>query len=688
MPSQETSIPSTAARCEAGLATGLGKPFGVSWWATTLLFWGICPLLPPQAVAGTLTGNAVWSNTVTGGDQAGTLQNFNQRYNGNFTSSLSDAIGTSGGISYGKTWKQGGGSSATTSPNMTLNVQNDIFTSSLMGTASKSQPDSGASSLSQSWQANMASAWRHDFWPNLRLNYGQTKSTDDNSPRTTDTDSNRLGLTSDCDLRLARIYYNFDSNSSTDNISGTETTNSNHMAKLDASHTFWDRRLTVNFSEQYTKSISEFMRLTSTGTAVERAPQWTATPGVSFVGGAAMTTQQFTSTFNPSRQVDRLYFTPTPAGAFPFPPTVTIKNALLTTTVVTQTPTYDPTSDRYVLDVTLPVLPAGEAYQVEMTAQVNVDTTIAAQAIPITSASTRQEQLQQTSQRTDAGFNLRLRQDLPLTYNIGLETMKDTTGAETQNRRQSANLTWELPRYCRPSISFSETQAASENAPTNISRTYALGLTSTPLPTLSVSAGITKTDNLQDSSALSSNYNYVVGINAVLYPDLSSALSLSHGTTTNNLTGMSSSTWDSNLTFTARLSPKLTSSCTLTHNISSSTAATTDSTSTTSTSASFSLNARPSELLSIRANADKEWAESNSQASYSLNTSVTLLRTRKTQLTSSYNYAKTGPTDTHSINAAWSWALSRYITMQTSGLYTLAQSANRWSINSQLSSRF
>ena len=695
-PSQKKNKTSPPCQAVAGLGLAgknsswpMATPHGPSRLSRLLLFLGICPLLANQAMASNLSANANWTHAAAGGDQTETTQSFSQRYGTQFNTSTTAAIGLSGGVSYNKAWGQGSGSSESSTPNMSMDVHNDIFSANLSGTASKNQPDTGPDTMSQSWQTNWASGWQHKFWPTIQVNYGQSKNIDDAEPRTSDSESNLFGFTTACDLLLAQLYYRYDTNTATNNINFSESTSTSHMAKLNTGRSFWHNKMKVNFSEQYTKNISEFSLQAGAAGPVERDPQWTSSAPVSFTNGAPATTETFAPNFNPTRQVDRIYFTPTPAGAFPTAPTVTIKNALLGTTLATATPTYDSSNNRYQLDITLAVLPAGEAYTVEMTAQVNADTTVTAQAVPITTATgdTYNEKRQTTSQRTDLGITLSLRNDLPFSYNLGLETTKGAAGEKTNSRRQAASLTWKLPRFWTPRLNFSESRNKSDDAPVNISRSYGLSASSSLLPTVDLSLGATQNETLRGGSKISSGNNYTARFSAALYPDLSSDLNLSHATTKNDTTNASTSSWSSVLTMTARLSSKLTADCSINHATSSSSAADGTASSTKSTQGSLSLNARPSELLSVRANVAKQWGDTPSPASYNINTSLTLLRTTKTQLTASYNYAK-NTTANHAFSAAWSWALSRYLTLQTNGGYNIADSKNNWNINSQLSSKF
>lgn len=409
--------------------------------------------------------------------------------------------------------------------------------------------------------------------------------------------------------------------------------------------------------------------------------------------------------FNPSRQVDRLTFTfaadtnldsvvEEDIQLSPVP-TVTVTNTLTAATVATnQALNWDTDNSRYVLDLALPELPAG-SYEVTLEStdypsSFPVATTVTMQALPLVTASgTRVSDTRSTtSNRTNIGMGFRIRNDMPLAYNLSLETTTGASGNKTERRAQSAGLTWNLHQYFRPSINASETRTQADNTQSSTSRSFSLSATSAPLTTLDLHGSVTRTENFLDSTKISTTNSFSFGAEAILYPDLTAGLSLSHATVDNELQNSSTSSWASQLNLTARLSSKLTATWECQYATSTATASDGTTTDSDSTATQINLTARPSDLLSIRAYAGKNWA--NGEASpftYGASTSVTLLRTRKTQMTAAYNYSKGQESKSENCSADLSWAISRYLTMQTNASYQITGS-RQWGVNSRLSSKF
>ncbi|MDH5299292.1 MAG: hypothetical protein OEV91_09765, partial [Desulfobulbaceae bacterium] len=153
-----------------------------------------------QAASNQLTGNAIWNHGVSGAENSETMSRLSQRYSTNFSSDVTSAMGIDGNLSYGKNWSQGYGSSETLMPNLRLNIKNDIFNADLSGMASKMRPATGPDSINQSWDSTWQSVWNRKFWPTLRLNYGQSQSTNNATPSTVDNGTTRMGLSTDWDL--------------------------------------------------------------------------------------------------------------------------------------------------------------------------------------------------------------------------------------------------------------------------------------------------------------------------------------------------------------------------------------------------------------------------------------------------------------------------------------------------------
>ena len=686
-----------------------------------LLLLGISTITATPAIGNTLAGNASFGHGISGSQEAETRQSLSQRYSTKFSSELTSAMNAGGNLSYNKNWSERGGASESLTPNANFNIANDIFHASLSGMASNQVPAESPNSTSTAWQTSLGSAWNKKYWPSLQMNYGQGATTNDADPKTQDTTQSNLGVGASVDLPLASINYNFSQTDSNNIINNSESQNSNNTATIKTGRSFWNGKMSMNFSQKYSESVSEQIHHAAANTTVEDATQIAQTSAsipadVTFGALTPVTAltnndlETVATTINPgdainlgfkfslNRQVNRIYLYTDPVT----PPNASDANALrfsLYTSVDGSTswdlittnlaPTFDPSNNRIVLDIpdtdenylklVVTAWPATASISLtEMEAYYRYNTG--------NTGSTRKSR--QISHLSNLGINAHLTDDIPLAYTMSFG--KNYVGEhQTKDISQAATLKWNLHRYCQPSISISENKTQNDNSPVATGRTYSLNAISAPLPSIDLGFGLSQSNNFRGERSLNTNRNYTFSLAAVLYPDLTGSFGLNHSTSNNKQSGGLSSNWNYNATLTSRLSSKLTTNITASHSRSSSESPGSAGTSTATTDAAINFNIRPSDILSLRASASKSWGDGQEDAplAHQISGTLALLRTHKTQLTTGFSYSKANLAAVKKIDAAWSWTISRFLAWRTNGSYTINE-PRQWNINSQLSTKF
>lgn len=686
-----------------------------------LLFLGISTLAANSAVANSLSGNASFSHGIGGDQEKETLQHLSQRYSTNFSSELTSAMNLGGNISYNKNWRQQGGADESMAPNANLSISNDIFHATFFGMASSQVPTDSANSSSKAWQTSWGSAWHEKFWPSLQLNYGQGSSTNDADPKTQDTSQNNLGFGSSVDLVLAQINYKYSQSNSSDNINRSESQNTNNTATLKTGHSFWDGKMAINFSQKYSESTSAVSHHDSTNTMVEDATQiaqTTASIPADVTFGAlttvpALSDNDFATVamainpgdainlgfkFNLNRLVNRVYLSVDPATTLNVADVTALRFSLYTSIDGTTwgqittnlAPTYDPNNNRIVLEI-----PATEENYLKLvatawppTAVISLTEMQAFYRYNTGTNTTITRKYRQVNHLSNLGINAHLTDEIPFAYSMSLG--KNNTGDhQSKNLSQAASLKWNLHRYCRPSFSISENKTQSDDSPIAKNRYYSLNATSSPLPSIDLGFGISQNDNFSGATPLSTSRNYSFSLGAILYPDLNGSFGLSHSTSNSKQSGSLSSNWNYNITVTSRLSSKLTTNITASHSQSASESPGSPGTASQNSNAAINLNIRPSDILSLRVSASKGWGDGmeNAPLAHQITGALSLLRTRKTQLTTGFSYSKANMAAQKKINATWSWTLSRFLSWRTNGNYTFNE-PKQWNVNSQLSTKF
>lgn len=199
-----------------------------------------------------LNGN--WS-TPFGDDDGPWL--LGQAYNLSASHDPTAAINMSGNVRYATREQQSIDKTTTLAPSATISLNNDLFRFNLSGSQNTQQRGSDPSTIGRYWNSNLSSNYENPLWPQLRLSYGESNSTDDANPVTDDTDSKNFSSSIDYSWNIFKLRYNYRNNSSIDRIKESETQTTGHSTNISLAKNMFDDQLTLNASYQFSINNSE-----------------------------------------------------------------------------------------------------------------------------------------------------------------------------------------------------------------------------------------------------------------------------------------------------------------------------------------------------------------------------------------------------------------------------------------------
>ena len=687
---------------------------GERWrYGPLLLFWGrskrICLLVlfilscvlawDGAARANPLDFYGNWQYQKSGNGES--QESFFQSYNVDFDNKITQAVTYNGSVRYNRNWVEGRVNEILY-PTLGLVVDNDIFRLDLSGTSTE-RMDSEASDMSdRSWDARLFSAWDEDWWPDLRLSYGEERSRDDQSPRVTDTESSRGGLDVDWDAGIVKAFCNYYKNEGTDRVDGSENTSESYLGRLRIADTFWDNRFNFSFSEQYSRMQQEHTGPIGTPikvpshegySGVDSTPDEGALdPNPALVDGniheTAVEAQPDEDTnigveLHSREEVDLIYLYTIDnldnlghaAGDFGWDLYVSDDGSDWDVNATDLHPYYNSSRLRFEFEISA----VKKLYLKLVTVQTPSQAVSFSEMETMRRSTSKKEESDYEDYRTDVSFGFRPVTTLNLSYSLSIQAGRPDPGPDQDRRSQAGTLSWTPSRYFGPSLSVSESRQENEDQPETLTRSYSLRINSEPLSTLDLSLGVSRNENYKDDEKQSTGYNYTLYTTAVLFPDLNSSLDLLYSTTNNEGRSEDTRTYGGQCTVTARLSPKLTADLTGQYN---KTMAETDSESSAGT---FTLIWRPSDIFSLRGSTNRTWEDEGDSMQYHL--VLSLVPTQKTQGSLSYTYSDTTST-TESYSFFWSWDISEAFSMNFNGSYQITEEDNKWSIRGQLTARF
>lgn len=690
----------------------------------------MCLLIATPLFAGDpLSFNSSWNYQQAGGDNTETSR-FGHNYNLTYNKELSAAMALSGSLRYSESLPSEGSASRTISPRLSYDLRNDLFSLNLNAAETRSESDGAATRINDNWGANFSSAIEN--WPSVRFYFSQSMATDDQQPKRTDTVSNSAGASIDYSYGPFEMLYDANLSQTTNEVESSESRSMDQTAQLSYSGSFFRGRVSVSASQQYkmTESSSDSAAIAGVAFDVDLAtigryyieddtPVDAALGADTFVGKNILDasvgvqdenmTIQLNSPLNDVSPIngafnklkvwlyreigsDRvpllstdllddtgdwaiyyrnegdLFWTQITAANFTVAVSEDVLNGELRT-VVELSLSGDYAAD-YVKVVSLSetAIPGREAY---------VDDIVAYNSfVPTTDVVSLSRD--NTTIQSQFSTSVRITDRWSVSYSFRrVENQADY--GDTLQLSQSLTSAYRLSEKVGFALAVTDSIDESDNAVGRENRSYSMSVNALPLPTVNFSLAYTRGENSSDDGRNTVSDSLSSTVSAVIYPELTAALSSNWSKSENSSEGTESSSYGNTLRMTARLSPKADLDVDVNYSQSESSGGET----TSSTSYGVDFGYRPSDmlLLDISYDADVEGGTS-SLAGY-----TSWLWSRKLQ--SRFGFAYEFADEIEQIyNAQVSWLISRNLSLQANGNYSIGEEETNWNLSSSLNMVF
>lgn len=663
-----------------------------------------------------------WEYQKTGGGENDTSQ-VNQSYNLTYNKSLSAAMSFSGSVRYSENSPSEGAGNSTLSPNLALDLRNDLFSLNLNASETKSERDGAATRTNDNWGVNFNS--QIEQWPSLRLYYSESTSSDDSQPKQADSTSKTTGANVEYEFRQFDILYDVRHSESEDSIQRSESQSFDQTGKISYSDTFWGGRVSVSASQQIHKTEN------STDTQVGVGNTFDAilttndrlyyrndnhillfpTEGT-FQGLDLRTVTEDKNLVvdlrhvnNDQAPVNRLFnrvkiwlYREIGGERFPMLSSGTVDDSgfwlvyyreeidAQWTQIALPAGSLTVTEDwlngelRTVVVIDLPRdYSLDEADFVKVVAtdasiqDAFVEDVIAYRSFTATTdiVSSKRDS---TTLQSQFSSSIRLSDKWNLSYSFRRVEDQYESG-DSVKLSQSLTSSYQLNDKVGFTVGVSESIDESDNSDDKTSRSYSMAMAAQPLPTMNLSIAFTRSESSSDDGSETLSNTLSTSVNAAIYPDLNARLSSSWTQSENQESGSESSSYGFNLNTTATLSPKTD----MTTNLSYSSSDSNSGESSTSTRYGLAVGHRPSDVLALNVSYSANVESGNSSVTGS--SSWLWSRKLQSQFGLTYNF---GDETSQRYNALVSWLISRSLSLQSSGNFLVADGGNSWNVNSSL----
>ncbi|MEA2085209.1 MAG: hypothetical protein U9O82_13430 [Thermodesulfobacteriota bacterium] len=680
--------------------------------------------------AGTIDVNANWKYTTDSEDANDITSTYN--VNLNLDQDITEAISLNESLRYSMQVDEENEATQTATPNFSLSINNDIF---LFDLSSSTTIDIDEEETDEETdednpinaQCSITSAWDKELWPELRLDYSVNDI--DNS------DDFDMGFTLDWDLDIFTIYYRYGFNTSSDEIESSESESIDHNARLEATQLFWDNRLTLSLSQQFTINDTESRSsIDESGFAYFGITTWTHTlsghddspdkGSTSLHINNLLDDNDFdtdAAEIDPAKedlnivikvnreQIDLFYVytekdVSNPAAfqwdVYYCDDDVDIDNNTEWTRLTSNASTsYNSSRQRFEVDVYRFYKTYLKVVAVDPPSETTITEVDAARQVTSEGQSSATEKSDRTESISDFSMDLAITPDLSIDCSITLQSMDSSDNDESSQRTISSSVRWMPLPDMETTLSISDSLSEAIDEPDKLNRSYTLNISSPILPTLDVSLGVTRGERYEDGVHTDTNHTFSVTSSALLYPDLNADLDMSVNLTDDIETGKSSSTRSAGLGFTARLTPKMTATLDFD--------ATDDSESEEDRipiDIGSSLNWRVSEFLSITAHGSYSWAD---DPLTKLTLGASLAPTEKVRMNFDVGYDQSEDETSQNYSMGCTWNINRHVSLDLDGDYrttrmdgdeddantnntndTNEENEDSWSITADLTVRF
>ena len=662
---------------------------------------------PPVAMAGpiTFTGDWRYERTSDNGDMDWM---FLENYSLGIEKELTDTMEMTGSMRYTKR-RSPDETLQTINPSVALDWKNYIFSFYISASSNRRLDSHGPDYTSNTWDANLSSNWS-DKWPSIRLYYGRGRDYDDQHPRETDTKTKHKGVDVNYEFSIFKLYYNYRDSKTEDMVEDSTTWDYNHFASIEASQDFFDHRLSLSTSHQlsYTKNETETkakggrvtipVSVMAAFSGVDDSPDdstLSVTPAL--VDGDRFTTAgvEIGNTEDENLALETVY---RKVNLIYLYTQEDLPNSWVTHyrwelyksgdggdwDLVALNLSYNynhdlkrfeielpDVSDRYVKLYVAQIPDSGDVYVTEMEAYYR----------EVTGKSKVTTVNRYRGLRSSFNLSWRPWDTVLASYSFTLDKSKPDPGPDSRDLSHSATVEWSPSRYFSPSVHFGTTSRDTEGEKKRKSYNYSLTVNSSPLDTLDLSWGASRSEDYQGGDKESSTDTFDFYATATIFPDLTANLDLVHTTTEDYQEGETTRSFSARLTTTARLSPRLTLDGTLEYTHSSGEEDTTDE------RAYLSATWRVSDILLLRSTQDVRWEEEGT--GYTSIYTLWVAPTPKIQVNAQYTYSEPVDGDvSHIFSTFLSWAINTHFSFKTNYSYERSGTDDSWTFGLQLTARF
>ncbi len=600
-------------------------------------------------------------------------------------------------------------------PNLDFALRNDYFDATLGGSLSNTRYSEGEDTLNRSWRAALSSKFTKKYLPQLRLAYNESRDTSELQSETTrETEYRNLSLSADWDLeKIGTVHYSASRGETNDIIDDSEGENLSQRARFETSQSFFDNRFQVGFYQDFSKSDSQYTARAdaSGGKYLEiDAPSATVRDcidaGTAFEvcsSNGALTNDLLTDyTASPvtpldrygvvvalgNQQVDAIHLYADEAVTSGWQLASTTETSVTPTTVWTVEPAplvayeLDPAGDRLEFVLAAPI--TGKRFLrliLPPTARPSFGVAeVEALRFVLGTDGLVHTETDRTSYETGISLGYALSSTLQLSYSGAYQATDSSSSGDATRLSQTAGLGWSPKDYFSSRLSASETRDEQDQGEDLLSRAYSFSATVLPLATLDLTGSLTRSESYIDAELQSVQHTLGLAATARLYEDLDGTLALTYGTSDNEVSGLTQDSLNTDILFTARLSPRLT----MTWRNNYATILTGDGGDSFRTG--LTANWRPSSYFGLNSGFDYQWQESGQDAML-FRLSGSLQPTSTTQFNMSYGL-NAADTTLHTLNSSLVWNLTRMFTFTTSGSYLMGDEEDIWTVALELAGRF
>jgi hypothetical protein len=686
--------------------------------AGLMVFSATCLMLSDSAFAKSVNLDASWGTTnyYDLDESENDSHSYRQRYFLSWYPALTSRLSLNATMNYARNWQSGTGYNEFSSPAVTFDVRNDLFTADLRANVNYNNRENTFNTRSRNWEGSIRNGVLHELLPVLILRYGETYEDDGADYTVTDNESRWGEAALEWNFRKLRTYYSYYQRTFEDFVERYTNDNVRHFGRMDYTDSLWNNRVRYSFSQTANLNSNEFdfrgdsadiIVPVSQGLAGSDAtPQFGTLPGNSDLIDGNRDNTAFTIRINEPanigvrtdfQRVDALYV------YIQEPPGVVTDHLLAIrwdiyssedganwVREVTGAPTrYDIDEHRYEVET-------GGLQAIHLKLVVT-DWPLLAGDVNVTEMEARQTVSGDGSsgeRRNDSyttNFNLQAdpTDNTLFSYFFGYNTSDNSIGNDSERFSNNASLQWNVNRYFLPTVSVSDVLNKNSDVEDTETRNYSFSVQSHPLDTYDTSIGLSRYESYTDSEKRRTGHNLSWLNSATLYPRLTTQLDFIVGISKDEILDTDSTNASVYWRLTSHVRDNLSVDFISEYRKNSSEAVFVEDFESDGGSSSLDVNWRVSELLSVRGAGTLGYGDSaEDYDSFVFSPTVILMRTGKSLVQSSYTLNANRNDTINTFNLNWSWKLSEYFSFNAIGNYIILEERSIWYINCYLTSRF